>query len=56
MDDYYLFLNVTGSAEVKITTQAPYAFSTIKQRKWDSSRSMRWNQDAQREEGLCLYL
>ena len=26
-------------------------FSTTKQRKWDSSRSLRWNQDAQREEG-----
>lgn len=30
-------------------------FSTTKTRKWDSTRSMRWNQDAQREEGTQLY-
>ena len=30
-------------------------YSTTKLRKWDSSRSMRWNQDAQREEGeICV--
>ncbi|KAI0220956.1 hypothetical protein LSAT2_027582 [Lamellibrachia satsuma] len=28
----------------------PPDFSTTKMRKWDSSRSLRWNQDAQREE------
>lgn len=28
----------------------PPDFSTTKTRKWDSSRSLRWNQDAQREE------
>lgn len=27
------------------------SFSTFKSYKWDSQRSARWNQDAQREEG-----
>ena len=28
------------------------SFSTFKSYKWDSQRSARWNQDAQREEGI----
>ena len=28
-----------------------FSFSTFKSYKWDSQRSARWNQDAQREEG-----
>ncbi|CAD5120702.1 DgyrCDS9266 [Dimorphilus gyrociliatus] len=30
----------------------PPDFATLKSRKWDSTRSIRWNQDAQREDGI----